>query len=128
MCEKCHFGFVLEAADDVAPSDADPFLVVDRRLAICGLSKTAERLLGTSETTALQSAASLYFALAHDDSGSFERRLRDAVGDAIERDATSLLSVRAVRAGSGGDVAAQMRVGACGSPPAAVLVLLTPTA
>ena len=124
VCVKCHFGFVLEAAEDVAPRDTDPFLVVDRDLTICGLSKTAERLLGAAESTALQSAAPLYFVLDHGKAGSFARRLDDAVCGALERNATSFLSVRPVVAGPDGEAALGMRIGACGSPSGVVLVLV----
>lgn len=93
---------------------------------VCGVSETAERLLGASESVALQSPASLYFALAQSEHGTFAGRLADAVHAAVDRSLTSALAVQPIVAGSpDGAAVVQMRIGVCGSPRAAVLVLST---
>ena len=46
-------GVLLQAPQDAAPSTSDPFLVVDDKLTVCALSRQAERLLGLSETEAV---------------------------------------------------------------------------
>src|SRR5919108_3697976 len=53
VCPSCGMGLLLHAPADLAPSAKDPFLVVDGSLTICALSRAAERLLGISETEAV---------------------------------------------------------------------------
>jgi PAS domain-containing protein len=53
VCRRCGLGLLLEAAPDAAPSPDDPFLIVDDSLAVCAVSRHAERLLGVAETEAV---------------------------------------------------------------------------
>src|SRR4029079_9122962 len=53
VCSKCGMGLLLQAPADTAPSPKDPFLVVDGSLTVCALSRQAEKLLGLSETEAV---------------------------------------------------------------------------
>src|SRR4249920_3628468 len=53
VCIKCGMGLLLQAPAETAPSPKDPFIVVDGALTICALSRQAERLLGVSETEAV---------------------------------------------------------------------------
>src|ERR1700729_210642 len=45
VCGACGFGLILEAATDIAPHAGDAFLVLDRALSVCAVSRGAERLL-----------------------------------------------------------------------------------
>ena len=53
VCARCGLGLMLAASHDAAPSPADPFLLVDGQLSICAVSKHAEDLLLTPETEAV---------------------------------------------------------------------------
>jgi len=53
VCGRCGLGLILESRADVAPAAGDPFLVLDSTLAVCAVSRAAERLLVTNETDAV---------------------------------------------------------------------------
>ena len=53
VCSKCGMGLLLQAQAEMAPTPKDPFIVVDGSLTICALSRQAEKLLGVSETEAV---------------------------------------------------------------------------
>ena len=44
VCPSCGMGLLLQAPAEFAPSQSDPFLVVDGSLTICALSRVAEEL------------------------------------------------------------------------------------
>jgi len=52
VCEGCGLGLLLETLADLAPAPGAPFLLVDDRLRVHGISAAAERLLGITETEA----------------------------------------------------------------------------
>lgn len=53
VCKRCGLGLLLECAAHAAPDAGGAFLVLDRSLSVCAVSRGAERLLATSETDAL---------------------------------------------------------------------------
>src|SRR5256885_15525494 len=53
VCGTCSLGLLLESAAEVAPNAGDAFLVLDRSLAVCAMSRAAERLLATREPDAV---------------------------------------------------------------------------
>jgi hypothetical protein len=53
VCESCGLGLLLEAAADAAPDPGGAFLVLDRSLSVCAVSRAAEELLATAETEAV---------------------------------------------------------------------------
>jgi hypothetical protein len=53
VCSRCNLGLMVAASPDVAPTPDDPFLLVDGHLSVCAVSKHAEELLLTSETEAV---------------------------------------------------------------------------
>lgn len=114
---------MLEAARDDAPATDEPFVVVDASLIVCSLSMSAERLLRTSESCTIHRSASSLFVLADSESGSFAGRLADAVRAALDRGETSTFHVRPPVGGADGETEMRMRVGICGTPPAALLVV-----
>lgn len=119
VCRRCGMGLVLRAPYDAAPQAGDAFVVVDRGLSVCAVSESAEVAFGVSEPFAI---------------GRLVSEL--VVPDRPHTDGTGLLSLvrRAVLDGgpparAGAHVAGigphpvTVRVGPCGPPRAALLVL-----
>jgi hypothetical protein len=50
VCTRCGLGLMVASPPDVAPTAADPFLLVDGQLSICAVSRLAEELLLTAES------------------------------------------------------------------------------
>lgn len=120
VCDRCHLGMVLSASEDLAPRDKEPFLVVDRQLSVCALSRSAERLLSVEEPDAVNRILTDFLVPA-----DAERATRD-----------NLMSLITAAAGGGGAVTTtvvrpagefgvffEARIGAVGPPPAAIVVL-----
>jgi hypothetical protein len=53
VCESCGLGLLLETAAATAPDAGGAFLVLDRSLSVCAVSRGAEALLATTETDAV---------------------------------------------------------------------------
>ena len=53
VCTSCGLGLLLEAREDVVPSDKDAFLVVDSSLLVQAMSREAQSLLGVTEEAAI---------------------------------------------------------------------------
>jgi hypothetical protein len=53
VCESCGLGLLLETVADAAPEAGGSFLVLDRSLSVCAVSRGAEKLLATNETEAI---------------------------------------------------------------------------
>jgi hypothetical protein len=53
VCGRCELGLLIGAPPQLAPAPSDPFLLVDSTLSVCGMSALAEELLGVSETEAV---------------------------------------------------------------------------
>lgn len=119
-CEACGLGILVEAPAELAPVPGDAFLLVDRALAVQALSAAAERLLAVraEEVIGRPLAELLHGADA-------EAAEAEPLGAAIARatggeDEPVRMTVRP--AGVFG-VRLSLRVGACGPPRAALLVL-----
>ena len=76
VCGECGLGLILEAGEDIAPHAGDAFLVLDRVLAVCAVSRGAERLLATSEPDAVNRHVSELLMPA----GAEEKRGESLVG------------------------------------------------
>jgi hypothetical protein len=118
VCAKCGMGLVLRAPDDAAPTPGGAFLVVDRALAVCAVSEGAERSLGVTEPFAIGRLVSEL--LVPDEvrgAVSMVTLVRRAVldGGAPQR--------AGVRLAARTDEGLTVRVGPCGPPRAAVVVL-----
>jgi hypothetical protein len=113
---------LLEASSSIAPARGGAFLVADQKMSICAVSRGAEELLETTEVQAVHRHLTELLTLADtdvDDRGSLAFAISSAViGDPVEKPFTlrpvNLFGVR-LRA----------RIGGCG-PPAAALVVLEP--
>jgi hypothetical protein len=120
VCQSCGLGMLLEARADVLPSPQEAFLVVDATLAVQALSRRAERLLDVSEEQAINRPVG-ELLVAADTEDSARRELSRAIIDAAtgDDDRTHVY----VRPWNTFGVRMRARVGACGPPRAALLVL-----
>ncbi len=120
VCGHCGLGLVLQAGADLAPRHDDPFLIIDTSLSVCAVSAAAEALFGIDETDAVNKHIADFLVPA----------------DANAPSAENLLTLLVDVAGGGGEICTAVvrprqefgvrfwaRIGPCGSPRAALLVL-----
>jgi PAS domain-containing protein len=120
VCGSCGLGLILESAVDVAPKAGDAFLVLDRSLSVCAVSQAAERLLATSEPDAVnRHLSSLLIPAEAEEKGA--EGLSQAVAWAARGGGTTRTAV--VRPANTFGIRLTARIGACGPPQAALLVL-----
>jgi nitrogen-specific signal transduction histidine kinase len=112
-------GLVLRASYEVAPGPDEPFLIVDGTLSVCAVSKKAEQLLEVSETQAIHRHVMDFLVPAADSETSDD--LLALLADAARGAADSRETV--VRPATHQEVSYDARVGTCGPPPAALIVL-----
>ena len=120
VCGECSMGLLLEAAAEVAPAAADPFVVVDGTMAVRAVSRSAERLLGISETTAVDRHVGDLLESVDDEPGR-ARGLGSAIAAATASDTVGELAVRP-RAAFG--VRWWARIAPCVPGPSALVVLV----
>jgi PAS domain-containing protein len=120
VCGRCGLGLMLCARRDTAPTPKDPFLVVDGTLTICALSQAAEDLLGVEEIAAVNRHVSDFLLPADAEAAGPENLIELLIHAAREEGEPHHAVVRP--AGEFG-VRYWARVGACGPPRAALLVL-----
>jgi hypothetical protein len=120
VCGSCGLGLILEARADLAPHAGNAFLVLDRSLAVCAVSAAAERLLATSEPDAVNRHVSdlLMPAAAEENDG---QSLSAAVAWAARGDGGMRTTV--VRPANTFGIRLTARIGSCGPPRAALLIL-----
>jgi hypothetical protein len=120
VCASCGLGLILESPADVAPSAGDAFLVLDHSLAVCAMSKAAERLLAASEPDVVNRHVSdlLMPAAAEEKDGT---GLSAAVAWAARGDTGTRTAV--VRPANTFGIRLTARIASCGPPRAALLVL-----
>lgn len=120
VCGHCGLGLVLQAPADVAPRADEPFLVIDSTLSVCAVSARAEELLGTDETLAVNQHIADFLVPADANAPSAENLLLLLV-DAATGSGEPRTAV--VRPRSEFGVRFRARIGPCGPPHAALLVL-----
>jgi PAS domain-containing protein len=120
VCRRCGLGLVLQAPKGVAPQAGDPFLVVDARLTVCAVSRKAEDLLGIPETQAVNRHIAEFFMPAQAETPQPENLLAQLVVAATSDEDAQTVVVRPV--GEFG-VRYRARIGPCGPPRAALVVL-----
>lgn len=120
VCPTCGMGLLLEASLDAAPTPSDPFLVVDSSLTVCGVSRKAERVLGLSEPEAVNRHIADFLAPGETE-GPEGHSLATTLTWAARGDAQVQNVV--VRPTNTFGVRYWARIGSCGPPPAALLVL-----
>ena len=124
VCRRCEMGLLLQAHPGLAPEPGDAFVVCDADLLVCALSRGAEELLGVFEPAVIhQSINGLLAGISRNADGiaALPSLLREAAaggGPAIERTIVAI---------AGQDVGrCPARVGPCGRPSAALLVIDAP--
>lgn len=120
VCGHCGLGLVLQAARDLAPRHDEPFLVVDTSLSVCAVSAAAEALFAIEETDAVNKHIADFLVPADANAPSAENLLTLLVDVASgSREACTAV----VRPRQEFGVRFWARIGPCGSPRAALLVL-----
>jgi hypothetical protein len=120
VCGACGLGLMLESRADVAPNVGEAFLVLDRSLAVCGLSEAAERLLAASEPDVVNRHVSDLLMPA-DAEGKNGTSLSTAVAWAAQGDGGTRTTV--VRPANTFGIRLTARITSCGPPRAALVVL-----
>jgi len=120
VCSKCGMGLMLQAPAKIAPKTTDPFMVIDGSLTICALSREAEKLLAISETDAVNRHVG-EFLVPGDAETSRGENLATLLAFAARGEANDANVV--VRPANTFGVRYWARVGPCGPPNAALLVL-----
>jgi hypothetical protein len=120
VCGHCGLGLVLQATVDLAPRPDEPFLVIDTTLSVCAVSAAAEVLLGIDETQAVNKHVADFLVPADANAPSAENLLAllvEVAGGAGES------RTAVVRPRQEFGVRFRARIGPCGPPHAALLVL-----
>jgi hypothetical protein len=118
VCESCGLGLLLEAAAHAAPTAGAAFLVLDRSLSVCAVSRGAEELLATNETDAVNRHVTELLVPA--DSEAQRGATLAAAVSAATRGADEARSVF-VRPANLFGVRMRARIVPCGPPQAALL-------
>ncbi len=118
VCASCGLGLLLEASARVAPEAGGAFLVLDRSLSVCAVSRGAEKLLSTTETDAINHHVTELLVSA-DSEERGDANLAAAVSAATRGDdeARSVF----VRPANLFGVRMRARIVSCGPPQAALL-------
>ncbi len=120
VCGECGLGLLLEARADAAPRPEDPFLIVDGSMAVCALSSASEELLAVAETDVVNRPVTELLSSADAEVGGPEGLAAAIMWAARGEDELRRVMVRPANVFG---VRMPLRVGACGPPRAALLVL-----
>ncbi|ADB48736.1 PAS domain-containing protein [Conexibacter woesei] len=120
ICGDCGLGMLLEARADVVPQAGEAFLIVDASLSIQALSAEAEHLLAITEHDVIQHPVTELLTPADAEARGAEAFATTIMHAARGDDAPQRLFVRPANVFG---VRMPLRVGLCGPPRAALLVL-----
>ncbi len=120
VCSSCGLGLLLESRADIAPSENEAFLVVDSSLLIQAVSRRAEDLLALPEELAVNRPVSDLVVPAEDEASS---RTDFAVAILAAVEGRAETGTVYVRPSNTSGVRMRARVGTCGPPRAALVVL-----
>jgi hypothetical protein len=119
VCEHCGLGLLLHSGADVAPRLNGAFIVLDRSLAVCAVSRGTERLLATAEIDAVNRHVSELVVAADAESQSRGDLAAAVIWAAGGDDATRSVTVRPTNTFG---VRMKARIAPCGPSRAALLV------
>jgi PAS domain-containing protein len=120
VCPRCGMGLLLQAPAKIAPAPSDPFLVVDASLTVCAVSRRAEQLLDISETEAVNRHIAEFLAPGDTEAPKAQTLAGLIAWAARGQEQTQDVVVRPTNTFG---VRYWARVGPCGPPMAALLVL-----
>jgi hypothetical protein len=120
VCSSCGLGVMLETRSDLAPSDRDAFLVVDAALLVQGVSARAEQLLAIEEERAINRPIG-ELLVGPDAEVGRPGSLGSAIAEAVSNGGVPVS--KTVRPWNTFGVRMRARIGACGPPRAALVVL-----
>ena len=120
VCSLCGLGVVIGADEDLAPAPREPFVIVDRQLKLCGVSRAAEKLLGIVEPTAIDRHISEFLEPADAEAGHGDELVHGIVAGAV-----SGVPARSIVLRPSGEYGVRYaaRIGRCGPPVGALIVL-----
>ena len=121
VCTECGLGLLLETRRDTAPGPDDAFLVIDNGLLVQAMSRRAQVLLGLTEAEAINRRVAELLVPA-DAEAQGPSGFAAAVAEAMHADEVVGTFVRPWNTFG---VRMRARVGACGPPRAALVVLET---
>lgn len=121
VCMRCEMGVVLKAPPGAAPRYNDPFVIVDRQLAVQAVSRRAEVALAVKEPAGLHAPLEEFLIC---ENGDHDRGELAALVELVfaGTEPSDRLELRTV---VNPKVRLQVRVTSCG-PPAGALLILTP--
>lgn len=120
VCGDCDLGLLMEARADLVPQAGEPFLLVDRSLTVQALSAEAQSFLAVPEQDAIHRPVTELLTPADAEAATAETFASTIVWAANGDDEPRRLTVRPANVFG---VRMAMRVGVCGPPRAALLVL-----
>jgi hypothetical protein len=120
VCPTCELGLLVGASPSLAPAPDEPFVMVDNTLSVCAVSLLAEDLLGARETDAVNHHVTELLLPADCEVGGPETLVNLVLHAARGETDTSQVVLRpAMEFG----IRFWARIGPCGPPRAALLVL-----
>jgi len=120
VCPSCGLGLLLEARADVAPRPEDAFMIVDSSLHVCAVSSACEELLAVAETDVVNRPVTELLTPADAEAAGPGNLAAAIMWAARSDDEPRRVTVRPANVFG---VRMPLRVGACGPPRAALLVL-----
>lgn len=118
VCMRCEMGVVLQAPAGLAPRYDDPFVIVDRELAVQAVSRRAEAALSIEEPAGLDEPLEEFLICNRDHDWGELAALVDLAFAGAEP--SRRIEVRAV---ANPETRLEARVTGCGPPEGALLVL-----
>jgi exopolysaccharide biosynthesis polyprenyl glycosylphosphotransferase len=120
VCDRCGHGLLLEACSDAAPQADEPFLVVDLRLRVQAVSRTAEKFLAVREEAVTDLPVADLLVSADADAQPEQCLTSLLARSAIDGDVD--LETTFVRPRDTFGVRLPARISVCGPPRAALIV------
>ncbi|MDO8185467.1 PAS domain-containing protein [Conexibacter sp. JD483] len=120
VCGECDLGLLMEASADLVPRPREPYLIVDASLAVQALSAEAARFLAISEQEAIERPVTDLLIPADAEAASAHHFAQTIMHVAAGDDELRRLVVRPADVFG---VRMPLRVGVCGPPRGALLVI-----
>jgi hypothetical protein len=119
VCMRCQMGVVLEAPTGAGPRYDDPFVIVDRQMAVQAVSRQAEVALSVEEPAGLDAPLEEFLIC---NNGDHDRGELSALVELVFAGAepSKRLELRTV---ANPEIRLEGRVTSCGPPPGALLIL-----